>query len=521
MMDSHNIGSGHIIVNLIRGAARLRCLNLAFGVVLLSACGDSSDNIPAPVPQYLPIAQATLENPPPGNFSLQANGFDLADVGYEAEEYFVSGIASSFTNLSELGTDGLWEVETADQAGYVTRIVVHRPIDAGSFSGTALVEWLNVTSGFDIPPSWGAGHVEIYRQGHIWVAVTAQRVGIEGRPGGFPLHLKAVPSGRYDELDHPGDSFAYDLFSQVGEQIRNPQGIDPLNGMRPDYLLAMGESQSAFYLTTYINALQLSYNPYDGYIVHSRGGGAANLSQAPQAELPLPDGVQIRADLNVPVITFETETDILPGNLGYISARQEDTEIFRLWEVTGTAHADLYTIVTGRNDATGEIKYAAVEEISALPGFVACDLPFNAGPMHYVFNTAIRALDNWVRTGLAPPSAARLDVTDDQSAFLTDGNGIVTGGIRTPYVDEPSAILSGIGNTGGGFCGLFGTTSLFSAAQMASLYVDAAGFTAAVTAAANEAVAAGFLLQVDADAIIAWAPQQWASQVPQVAPGPI
>jgi hypothetical protein len=514
MMTSLSFGREHTVLCFVGSVAAPRWLFLLLGALLLSACGDSSDNIPAPLPQYLPIAQATIENPPPGNFYLQANGFDLADVGYEAEEYFVSGTASSFINLSELGTDGLWEVETADQAEYVTRIVVHRPIDAGSFSGTALVEWLNVTSGFDIPPSWGAGHVEIYRQGHIWVAVSAQRVGIEGRPGGFPLYLKGVDPDRYGGLEHPGDSFAYDLFSQVGEQLRNPQGIDPLNGMRPDYVLAMGESQSAFYLTTYINALQLAYNPYDGYIVHSRGGGAANLSQAPQAELPLADGVQIRVDVNVPVITFETETDILPGNLGYISARQEDTENFRLWEVTGTAHADLYTIVTGRNDATGEIKYAAVEEVSALPGFVECDLPFNAGPMHYVFNTAIRALDNWVRTGQAPPSADRLDVTDDQSAFLIDGNGNVTGGIRTPYVDAPSAILSGIGNTGGGFCRLFGTTSLFSAAQMASLYVDADGFTAAVTAAANEAVAAGFLLQVDADAVIAWAPQQWAAQVP-------
>lgn len=47
---------------------------------------------------------------------------------------------------------------------------------------------------------------------------------------------------------------------------------------------------------------------------------------------------------------------------------------------------------------------------------------------------------------------------------------------------------------------------------MTSLYVDEAGFTAAVTGAANSAVAAGFLLQKDADAIITWAPRQWRSQ---------
>ena len=44
------------------------------------------------------------------------------------------------------------------------------------------------------------------------------------------------------------------------------------------------------------------------------------------------------------------------------------------------------------------------------------------------------------------------------------------------------------------------------------LYVDEAGFVAAVTAATNSAVAEGFLLQEDADAIITRAPQQWRSQ---------
>jgi len=486
-------------------------------LALLTACSDSGNSgnsgnsvVPAQ-PSFLPIANPTVEDPPEvGAISLLANSFDLADVAYEVQEYFVAGTASSFTNLSELGADGMWDVEAAEQADYKTRIVVHRPIDPADFSGTVVVEWFNVTSGFDIPPSWGAGHVELYRSGHAWVGVSAQLVGIEGQPGGIPLYLKAVNPERYGTLNHPGDSFSYDMFSQVSELLRNPQGIDPLNGLDADFVIAMGESQSAFYLTTYINAVQPLYNPYDGYIVHSRGSSGAALSQPPQADLPVEDGTRIRTDINVPVITFQTETDIFL--LGYIAARQEDNDNFRLWEVAGTAHADLYTIVTGRADATGEPQYAAVLELSELPGFVSCGLPFNSGPMHYVYNTAIRALDQWIRGGEAPASAPRLEVNDEQSDFLRDGLGNVTGGIRTPYVDAASAILSGTGNSGGGFCGLFGTTSLFSAAEMATLYVDADGFTAAVSAATETAVAAGFLLQVDADAIITWAPLQWAAQ---------
>jgi hypothetical protein len=342
--------------------------------------------------------------------------------------------------------------------------------------------------------------------------VSAQLVGIEGREDGLaPLYLKAVNPARYDGLSHPGDSFAFDIFSQVSAALHDPQGIDPLSGLEPQYLIAVGQSQSASFLTTYINAIQPLYNPYDGYIVHSRGGGAGPLSQPPQADLPAPDGLRIRTDINVPVITFQTETDVT--GLNYVIARQDDGENFRLWEVAGTAHSDVYTIVNGRADADGGAQYAAVVEISELPGFISCNQPFNAGPMHYVFNKAIRDMDNWIRTGEAPPSAPRLDLNDDQSDYLKDDLGNSVGGIRTPYVDAPSAIFSGVGNTGDELCFLLGSTFLFGADQMASLYVDAGGFTAAVTEAANAAVDAGFLLQIDAAAIIAWAPLQWGQQV--------
>ena len=152
-----------------------------------------------------------------------------------------------------------------------------------------------------------------------------------------------------------------------------------------------------------------------------------------------------------------------------------------------------------------------VEENSVL-GFITCDNPMNNGPQHYVFNRAVRALNQWVADGTLPPQSPRLQENDDGTDYQYDDLGNALGGIRTPYVDAPSAILRGEPNTGNSFCRLFGTTALVSAAQMASLYTDEAGFVAAVTAATNEAVAADFLLQEDADAIIAWAPNQWRAQ---------
>ncbi len=187
---------------------------------LLAACSEGGNSIVPPLeeePSFLPIAQPLLENPPDiGDISLLSHEFDLATVGYEEAEYFFSGTASSFVNVSELGVDGVWDVASADQADYKSRIVVYRPIDPAAFNGSVLIEWLNVTAGFETPPSWGTGHVEMIRSGSVWVGVSAQFIGIEGSESSIaPLHLKAVNPERYGELSHPGDSFSYDMYSQV------------------------------------------------------------------------------------------------------------------------------------------------------------------------------------------------------------------------------------------------------------------------------------------------------------------
>ena len=47
--------------------------------------------------------------------------------------------------------------------------------------------------------------------------------------------------------------------------------------MRPEHVVAVGESQSAFFLTTYVNAVDPLDRVYDGFLVHSRFGPAAPL----------------------------------------------------------------------------------------------------------------------------------------------------------------------------------------------------------------------------------------------------
>ncbi len=487
-------------------------------MLLLTACSDNNndnDAVANPEPEFLPVSVPTVVSPPEaGNPFLQQETFDLSIIGYEKVEFFYEGIATSFTNLNELLADGGWEAEPGEQAEFRTRILIHRPVDTSAFSGTVHVEWLNVTAGFETPPFWGSGHVELYRSGHIWVGVSAQKVGIDGQEGSLaPLHLKAVNPDRYGSLEHPGDSFSFDMFSQVTEILRGNANVDVLAGMQPERIVASGQSQSGGRMVAYINAIQPLYGAFDGIIVQNRGDGAAPLAQSPQVEIPVPESVRVRDDNQTPVLTVQAETDITL--LNYVAARRDDSDTYRLWEVAGTSHSDYYGIVSGRTDATGEPRFAAVVEEDTVFGFLQCDRPFNSGPFHYVVRTAIRAMDTWLTDGVIPPEAPRLDLDDTQTAFLLDALGNVTGGIRTPFVDAPTAVLSGEGQSGGSFCRLFGTTELFSAAQVASLYVDETAYAEAVAESANAAVEAGFLLREDADAIIEWAPQQWLNQTGQ------
>ncbi len=82
-----------------------------------------------------------------------------------------------------------------------------------------------------------------------------------------------------------------------------------------------------------------------------------------------------------------------------------------------------------------------------------------------------------------------------------DAVGNALGGIRTPQVDVPIATLSGLGQSGGAFCPIFGTTSHFDAATLASLYPSHAAYVRAVLDATRKAVRAGFILRADATAI--------------------
>ncbi|OBB90247.1 alpha/beta hydrolase domain-containing protein [Mycobacterium sp. 852002-30065_SCH5024008] len=444
--------------------------------------------------------------PAPGRPLLLLGAFDLADVGYRAEEFFVSGTATSYAPAAELESDGRWSVTPSATADYTTRLVVLTPADPALFNGTVLVEWLNVSGGLDAPAVWMMAHREIIRAGYAYVAVSAQRVGIDGGASllGVDMSLKSQDPTRYAPLHHPGDAFSYDIFSQVGGLIKSSRATVILGDLRARHVIALGESQSAMFLTTYVNAVDPLAATYDGFFVHSRFGPAAPLDGSSIFdETGAPQAVAFRPDLRVPLLTIITETDLFGGaREGYYFARQPDNRWLRVWEIPGAAHADNYTI-----------QVAPIDSGSApLTHLVAAYAPTNvllgqrfshyinfAPQHHYVVQAALAALNTWVGTGAPAPSAAPMQVRDAYGPQpVPDANGLAQGGIRTPWVDVPVARTCGLGGDEGVMAGLFGSGELFDAGTLRRLYPGGmTQYLERFTAALDASISSGFILAAD------------------------
>jgi Alpha/beta hydrolase domain len=442
--------------------------------------------------------------PVPGKPLLLLGAFDLGSVGYVAEEFFISGTATSYTPESELGPDGRWDVTPSGAADYTTRMVVLAPADRTQFNGTVLVEWLNVSGGIDAPAVWMMAHREMLRAGYAYVAVSAQRVGVDGGASllDIDMSLKSQDPARYASLRHPGDAFAYDIFSHIGRLVRNAL---------PDvqHVVAVGESQSAMFLTTYVNAVHPLAEAYDGFLVHSRFASAAPLdgiSIFDESQIGIPEAVAFRPDLRVPLVTIITETDLFgPVRHGYYFARQPDNEWLRVWEIPGAAHADNYTI-----------QVAPIDSGSApLDDIVAAYAPTNmlmgqqlghhinfAPQHHYVVQAALAALNTWVRTGELAPTAPPIDVREtDRPQPILDSSGLARDGVRTPWVDVPIARTSGVGALGASesvMSAIFGSGERFDDAALRRLYPGGAGdYLERFTAALDTAIRSGYILPAD------------------------
>ena len=409
-------------------------------------------------------------------FPFQSSALKLAKFGFVEEEFLISGTAQAYVNDGSLGADGKWRAKPNPgvTAAYTTRLLVRRPAIPSRFNGTVVVEWLNVSGGFDTAPDWALISDELLRRGYAWVGVTAQFVGVLALQ-----QWETGPADRYATVFHPGDSFSYDIYSQAAAAVRAPGSVKPLGPLtsRIRQVLADGESQSAGRMITYYNAIQPLAKIYDGFLIHSNGAGAA-LSQSfaglipfPTQNIPPPNGVPatpdiavpptsfLRTDLDAPVMFVNTESDV--GDLlggGRSVHQQPDSRHFRMWEIAGTSHADQNLIASASADSAK----------SGLQQNVDCgNPPINDGPDNYAMRAAVHALRVWAGFGVAPAVGPRFSLTIPAPPAPVVINrdpatGLVMGGIRLPQIAVPTATETGDRPVGAlsanPFCFLFGAS---------------------------------------------------------------
>jgi hypothetical protein len=514
-----------ILGSVIAGSLVVSALTLAPGVA-------SSAQLPAalrhlasgPLPTVTPIpAGAGIHGYPydavPAKPSFPgAPTINLAHWGYAEREFTMSGTTNVYQQSGFWGSDGVWNVSVAQSnVPYTTRLLVRYPANPAKFNGTVVVEWLNDTTGGDQDPVWSEIYHEVLSQGYAYVGVSAQT--------GSMVEDKTWDPVRYAALGDSNDGQSYDIFSQAAEVARADTS-DLLGGLKPTTIIGAGDSQSAFRLVTYYNAIQPLSHAFDGFMAVGRGVLAAPIGSGLVAFSPFP--ALIRTDSTTPFLQIETEGDI--EELGFAFARQPDNPYLRTWELAGAAHIDLHEGLYEAGTILRENPQLTAPQ--CVFGVMAngATQPDNMGVFE-LEDSALVALRKWITQGVAPPSGNPIATTPFFNIVERDQYGNALGGIRLPDINVPAETYTAINfsqtsqeslslslsmttlenifttlETGvitnttlrdEGLCLLEGFYTPFGQATVQSLYPTHADYVAQYTAAAQADLKAGFLTPYD------------------------
>jgi hypothetical protein len=485
-------------------------LTAAMSLVLHSAgplSAQQSAGKPVPIPKVTgPVAVSADSYPMMAADKLQ-EVVDLKDRGYVEEEFFVSGAA----NVYDWSADNSLSVKTPN-APYTTRILVRRPADPARFSGNVIVEMGNNARRYDWAFTWSLSYDHFIENGDAWALLTYVPAAVDA--------LKQFNAARYAPLsfanptpgtpcvgDKPAgpaeEGLRWDMISQVGALLRSGAPSTPLAGFRVERVYATSHGGE---LPTYITAvhpqakLASGRSVYDGFVVH-RYAGLARINQCAAAPAAT-DPRQITKNAGVPVIRIVAQTDVL----GTYQRRRPDSDDpgdgYRLYEVAGAPHADAYFYrhIPSVKDqaAVGTQPFLAFWPFAeqCMPEIPLMHFPV----MRYVVNAAFANLDRWVRTGAAAPKAARIEVKNPgtpQAVLATDEYGNAVGGVRSPYLEVPTATYHAT-TPGPGTCGNLGRKEAFTWERLETVYGGYTKFAARFSQAVDRLAKERWLTERDA-----------------------
>ena len=451
---------------------------------------------------------------------------NIRNIGYVEEEYFIEGNAVLYNLTGEWTTDGKWTLERGRTFPYKTRLLVHRPADSAEFNGTVIVEWANVTSGYEMAFVDIAGMPDLVDRGFAYVLASVQPISVNGfqnpqapsrevRAVGTSMTVQAAPADltrgglrtwdpqRYGSLSIPNDGISYDIFTQIGIAVGPNRktltsGVDPMGGLTVRNLIGIGGSQSGIRILSYTNGVQPLENVYSALIPAMGSGQGVDFLEAIAADRTAPDPnpearrirpAMIRDDLTIPVMVFNSESEAD----WTFEARQPETDRFRHWEVAATSHAgprkmQLENLKTDRDGITYSLHHIASTRQAELD-------------WQPVLSAAFWHIHNWVNGEGPPPSFPPIAITQTNGRIeiQRDQYGNAIGGVRLPALEVPFANYSVVLRTRilpSSF------TIPFSTSYLRQLYPTHDDYVAQVTEAVNRALETGVLLRIGADEYI-------------------
>jgi Alpha/beta hydrolase domain len=338
---------------------------------------------------------------------------------------------------------------TANGEPYTTRIVVRKPADNAKFSGLVLAEAMH-----------GSGAAHMFEFTSIYTMSSGHAaVEILTTP---PAQFVALNEARYRDLKLTGAQ-TNEILAQVGSLVRS----GTLLGGPVRKMVLGGTSMTAGVLINYLPAHMVYRTPqmqriYDGF-------------------LPMSNGAMIR-DVDVPMIHVPTMHEV-SGNITNKQDSDEPGKQYRLYEFSGMGHIDTRDSVRLKPNP--------------------CVDPLSTFPVQAYMSVALDHLLKWVDKGTVPPRAPRIlldrDVSNDGSMMALDELGNPLGGIRTVYVDVPTAkyvirpaalnpvvpnaapyIATGGQNAANLMCGLSTAQIAFTPGKLKDLYKSKQGYVKAV-----------------------------------------
>jgi hypothetical protein len=452
-----------------------RTIKLAALVATLAATVAAAQVAPVPIPTLRGPVPVTAQSGEPfrgeNEQPVAGPGLPLpilVPFGYIEEEYFVSG--------------------NVDGTPYLTSLLVRKPKDPAKFSGLVALETVHAQGAI---PLWGSHEVWL-GGGHAWVGVASQLVALQD-------HVKKSNPTRYSTLQLPDASMASPqatsnataeaaaaqdlisqaILSQVGALIKSNPANGVFAGETVKYLIMGGASQTGGTTLRYIaqshaTARMPNGKPiYDGYLP---------MEALPSKPLPVVDAVIVH-----PV----TEGDLMSAiemkrQVAFRDDSDAPNDRYRHYQITGASH------VGTRGISDPKVIFSTLAN-GVHPGEHLSQFP-QADVMRPITHNFVE----WLMRGIVPPTAARIEMANGD--IVRDQYGNAKGGLRSPYVDVPTAhyIASASTTDGNPARRLIGLQEPLPVETLHKLYKTRAAYLKRFDQGIDAMVVGHFLLREDA-----------------------